>query len=182
MTMKKVEKPDRKINKHRKINKPGNSVGKQRQALYAKAYTRIDEAIKQGFLLEAITIEESIITDRLEARVAWLSEQTQREFRNLGPLIELLDTKKDKKQKNAEKMNKVKIQESDSEMLDLLSEINKWRKQRNEALHELVKFPDDVEEKCWEDFYSKTENVAKKGKKLSRKVSNCVKRLNKKKP
>lgn len=166
MTMKKVEKPDR------KINKPGNSVGKQRQALYANAYTRIDEAIKQGFFLEAITIEESIITDRLEARVAWLSEQTQREFRNLGPLVRIL--KGDDKN--------IKIRESDPDMQGLLLKIDKWREQRNEALHELVKFPDDVDEKCWEDFYSKTKNVAEEGKTLSRKVSNCVQKLNKKKP
>jgi hypothetical protein len=166
MTKKKAEKPDR------KISLPGNSVGKQRQALYANAYTRIDEAIKQGFFLEAITIEESIITDRLEARVAWLSEQTQREFRNLGPLVQILQGKGKNK----------KIQESDPKMLGLLPKIDEWREQRNEALHELVKFPEDVEEKCWEDFYSKTKKVAKEGKKLSRKVSNCVKRLNKKKP
>ncbi len=161
------------MSKKRAKNKPGNSVGKQRQSLYAEAYTRIKEAIKQGFFLEAITIEESIITDRLEARVAWLSNQQHRNFDNLGPLAQTLKGKGKNK----------KIRESDPEMLDLLlPKIDKWRKQRNEALHELVKFPDDVEEKCWEDFYSKTKNVAKEGKTLSRKVSDCVKRLNKKKP
>lgn len=48
------------------LAQPINGNGDKFRA-YRESWTRIKEAQKQGFYLEAITIEESIISDRLSS-------------------------------------------------------------------------------------------------------------------
>lgn len=66
-----------------------SSVAKARQALYRSCTARIKEAIKLGFYLEAIALLESMITDRLESRIAAIHGQDEeyRKFRTIGYLL-----------------------------------------------------------------------------------------------
>jgi len=43
------------------------AVGKARQKVYAHVLNRIKKSIEAGFYLEAVTLEESFITDRLDS-------------------------------------------------------------------------------------------------------------------
>ncbi|MDD3803532.1 MAG: hypothetical protein PHW02_03980 [bacterium] len=53
--------------------------------LYKEVMSRLDFAIKEGFYLEAITLLESIITDKLESRYCYL-KKTSKGFHDLGNL------------------------------------------------------------------------------------------------
>lgn len=54
--------------KVRAIAKEDNEVGLERYKLYKSAFSRINKAIKEEYYLEAITLVESILADRLESR------------------------------------------------------------------------------------------------------------------
>ncbi|MBK8182926.1 MAG: hypothetical protein IPK63_08495 [Candidatus Competibacteraceae bacterium] len=59
-------------NRNRAIATADNNIGITRYQLYKRAYAKINESIKQGFYLEAISIIESLISDRLESRLTFL--------------------------------------------------------------------------------------------------------------
>ena len=69
----------------------GNGIGPRRQALYREAFSRISNAIRDGYFLEAITLTESLLTDRLESRATFLL-QCEFSFKTLGSLINKLKT------------------------------------------------------------------------------------------
>ncbi len=52
-------------------------VGQVRHHLYQNAFKRINDSIEAGFYIEAISIIESIITDRLEARISFITDNEQ---------------------------------------------------------------------------------------------------------
>src|SRR3990167_3525749 len=58
----------------RAIATSDTTIGSTRYNLYKQAYSRINDATKQGFFLEAITIIESLISDRLESRLTFLKK------------------------------------------------------------------------------------------------------------
>lgn len=122
----------------------------------------MNEAISNGFYIEAVCIAESIIADLLERRIAWLTIQSDREFSNLGPLITKLRGKP----------------EPDSTLLSLLTVIDAWRIQRNQ-IHELVKLSDIAPIKDWDAEYLSFKQVAEDGKKIANELSKNVRRVNK---
>ena len=67
---------------------PMSEYGKQKSGRYAFAHTRIQEAMKAGFYLEAITITESMITDRLLASRDHLMGEERKGRRTLGALLQ----------------------------------------------------------------------------------------------
>jgi hypothetical protein len=161
-------------NKMRAHNLPGSGVGKKRKTLYAAAFNRIDGAIKIGFYLEAICLIESIMADRLEARVAWLTNQTIRKFDNLGPLLNLLqpDKRKTKRRKIV-----TGLPESDREALKIYKEVNIWRDVRNKAVHEMAKLH-ETDQPSWEDRYRELHDIAVKGRNVGRRLSTKIRSLN----
>lgn len=155
--------------KRRAINLPGNDIGKQRQALLRDAYGRINEAIEAGFMLEAITLCESIIADRLEARRAWLHNQAENK-RRFGMLAELVNDLQGK--------GKGSIADNAEEVAPVYEEVLGWAARRNSSLHEMAKLAEG-ENVTWQTRYAALAKIANEGKKLSRKVGNLVKKLNK---
>jgi len=128
---------------------------------YTEAYSRIDSSIKTKHFFEAITIEESIINDRiasfLVATNTLKSDQIYRE--SLANLIMLW--------KIATK-NPGTIWEACDE---LISKVDKWRKQRNEYVHGLVKFPNQKANiPNTEEFLKGAEKAANEGKYLANSV------------
>ncbi|MDO6464318.1 hypothetical protein [Pseudoalteromonas carrageenovora] len=104
---------------------------KIKQERYIEAYDRIDSSIKSEHFFEAITIEESIISDRLasflEATDTLKSDQIHRQ--NFSSLIMLWQL--------ATKTPGSIWENCDS----LIEKTDKWRKERNKYVHGLVKFP-----------------------------------------
>lgn len=148
----------------RAINLPGNDIGKKRQQLYKDAYLRISQAIESGYFLEAITICESIIADRLEARLAWVHQQNvdKRRFSTVGKLTQELCG--------------AKLNES-VDAIEIYRSVGVWADKRNKAMHQMVKLPEAGHE-TWEEKYLVSEKAAKEGLKLSKQVSQLVRKLN----
>jgi hypothetical protein len=109
----------------------GKGYGTRRRLLFEAARDHIEHSIELGFFCEAIAVSESIIADRLESRLSWLTKQNVG-FRTLGWLIK--------------ELRKCEV---DSELAHLLGELDTWRKRRNGALHEMVKVADDGSVPDW---------------------------------
>lgn len=146
--------------RRRAVALKGSSTGKQRYDLYRSVYARINQAIEQGFMLEAITLEESLISDRLESICGMLSKKDF-SFRTFGTL-------------------RSRIHQLDSGELKILvcGELANWFKDRNKAIHEMAKI-EEGDTQTWEDRMKKLDTIAKKGLALLRKVDKHQKALRK---
>lgn len=133
---------------------PGTPVGQTRYRLYRKAYARVKDAQETGFYLEAITIIESLVSDRLESRLCHLGVNVA--FKPLGKLIDGFKSKSSK--------------ESDLELRRLVAEdLDGWRGERNRALHEMAKLVEG-EDADWDTRYDGLRAVATRGAALLRKI------------
>lgn len=72
--------------KERFVAKSGLGVGNHRYELYAHAWEHTKTAIDRGFYLEAITLLESLLSDRMESRASFLTG-ANKGFKNLGSLV-----------------------------------------------------------------------------------------------
>lgn len=136
-----------------------SDVGELRHDLYRAGSKRIDEAIAAGWYLEAITLTESLIADRLESRLGFL-EGKDRGFQNLGPLI-----------KGIQKA------EIDAELRHLVEQdLDDWRDARNEAVHEILKIAVGQRD-TWEARMARLRDVALEGKRVLRAVNARVSKL-----
>ncbi len=162
-----------KFNKIRLENLPGNSVGKDRYELYKKAYSRIKVSLEKGYSLETIPLIDSIICDRLEARIAWIENHINKSLKSTktGSLRTIGG--------NIRQLKQIMTDEDRTKGLDvLLLEIEKWDKVRGKAIHEMVKYYNEHKLK-WDERYYEVTKVAYDGINLSQKLSNIVKQLNK---
>ncbi len=130
---------------------------------YREAWTRIKESQEQGFYLEAIKIEESIISDRLSSY-----------FRNVL---------KTEKQPNSLKGMQDLWKKHHPESIisggydDLIFELDKWRKERNQAIHAIVQ-SHTHSERSIDSFLLHSKNVAARGEKLTSAISRwCDKKI-----
>ncbi|MBD1824395.1 hypothetical protein H6F51_18145 [Cyanobacteria bacterium FACHB-DQ100] len=135
------------------------NVGQERYELYKSAFTWIKEAIDNGYYLEAISIVESLICDRLESHVSVLLNKDFG-FKTLGTLI-----------------NAIKQHETDPSLRSLiLDELDEWRKARNRAAHEMVKI-EAGKQISWSERVKINELTAKEGLALLRKIDRQVRVL-----
>lgn len=119
---------------------------------YKLAFDRLDEALVEGWLLEAISLEESIITDRLLS-ILISSEQAVSSKQSLGNLIA-----------QAKKMmtGSGSIVEG-----DFFHELDQWRDARNECVHAFCKLDEHAyADNSAEIFSDKMWETAKKGREL----------------
>lgn len=146
--------------KTRAVNIPGNPVGMQRYDLYKQAIAWTDVAIERGFYLEAISIIESMITDRLES---YLSRVLGKDvsFQTLGPLIQTI--------------RKEKITDEELRML-AITNLDEWRRKRNNSLHAMVKL-EEGDPTTWEDRKKELPVIAEEGKEILFKVKKRIKYL-----
>ena len=112
---------------------------------YKVAFERIKLAIANGFPFEAVALCESIIADRL------LSNVKGRRVYNDGRLKNLVD--------RANLPDKLR------------ADLDKWRNQRNIAIHEFVKTePGESPNKNVEEALKDVERTAREGARLARAV------------
>ena len=141
--------------KKRAINSPENKVGKQREGLYKFAILRVKEAQEKGFYLEAITLLESLISDRLESRLSMLMGDYS--FRTLEKIIK-----------------RVREYETDAKLRELVTnDLNAWKEKRNTALHEMVKLAEG-DTRTWQDKLDTIKPAAEEGFELFRKIDRRV--------
>lgn len=138
-----------KTKRERAIATPNAGVGLTRYQLYKKAWARILTAAEAGYCLEAITLLECILTDRLESRTGHLTGQNEG-YQNLGPLIGTW-----RKHENVE------------DFRPIINEVDAWRKRRNRAVHEMVKF-ESGEHPTWEEKLDPLSEIVREGKRVLR--------------
>jgi hypothetical protein len=153
------QKPRRAINEG-----PKSSVGQARYHLYGKTLNRIKDAMEVGYYLEAVTLVESLIADRLEARLALCHDQdeSKRKFSTLGKLAEELSGKR--------------LAEPAS-IKPYYEDVIEWADRRNKALHELAKLPENSE-KDWDEEYKGVKDTAEEGLKIFRNIDQEIRNLN----
>lgn len=143
----------------RAVSEPGTDVGSMRYGLYKQAYAQVNKAIKEGFYLEAITLIESLTSDRLESRISCRMGKDF-SFKTLGSLIKEL-----------------RDHESDPELKRLVDEdLDKWRQARNKALHEMVKL-EQGDSGTWEERTAELIPVAEDGLTILRAIDRRHKAL-----
>ncbi|HEY9743857.1 MAG TPA: hypothetical protein V6C90_25495 [Coleofasciculaceae cyanobacterium] len=136
---------------------------------YREAWSRIKLAQENDFFLEAITIQESLISDRL---ISYLSRPTAS-----NPLS------KDKKGHWPSFSNLIKSWRSEfpnglqvGSYTDLISAVDQWRKVRNEAIHAIVKSEPGQPTQPIDLFLTKAKEAAEQGERLAREICNwCTK-------
>jgi hypothetical protein len=119
---------------------------------YKLAFDRLDEALIEGWLLEAISLEESIITDRLLSIVKSYGENASAN-QSLSTLIA--------------QAKKVLTGSGASVEGDIFYELDQWRQDRNECVHAFCKLDDHAySNNSAEIFSDKMWETAKKGREL----------------
>lgn len=92
-----MNQPINKPSKVRAINSgPRSPEAQSRYQLYRQCNAQIKHAMSQGFYLEAISLIETIIADRLESRIAHVNGQDDI-YRKFGTISELLFGRKSRR-------------------------------------------------------------------------------------
>ena len=126
-----------------------SQYGKERYCTYTDVIKRYHQALANGYYLEAITLMESIISDRLESYLIRMTSDNKYSFNTLGQLIQGLTC----------------IGDTHMPISDILI----WKNNRNASLHEMAK----IEDGKYRDFgtkYSDAKNCADEGYELFRKI------------
>jgi len=135
-----------------------------RRELYVHAAERVKEAIAAKYYLEAITLLESLISDRLES---YIEKETQQpgELLSLGINI-----------KRAKACAKASSIPESVELLPYLEQARTWKNARNELLHEAVKIEEGAE-KQWDWMTNKANQAALEGCELFKNLKRVVSKL-----
>lgn len=137
----------------KKTRKPPSKGNVVKALSYEWAVGRIDMAIAEGFFLEAVAIEESIISDRLWSHVHGKSG-TNRNWSDGGTTLGAL----------IGEWKKCKAPPK------LLAATNAWRQLRNRAMHGAAKSLATTPTIKTDDFLKDAERAATAGRILMRKV------------
>lgn len=142
-----------------------STTGQARYEVYTNVWRRINAAMDAGFWLEAVTLAESIIADRLEARLAYLAGQSP-------------DGRKVMTANQAVGQLRNGTDASNDSAMELYDRVRAWSDKRNSVLHELAKVFETTTDD-WNSRYDSAKEVAEAGVKLARDISALVRKLNK---
>ena len=138
------------------VKKEAKKGNKAKYESYREAFARIKAANESQFFLEAVAIQEAIISDRLKSHLGHLGKLPKKKRPTLFDLVDAWKT--ENKGCNIE----IKI--------NLAEPVDQWRVLRNQAVHGLVATP------CVSDFFESAEAAAKTGEILARAVCDWHKR------
>jgi hypothetical protein len=141
-----------------------SAVGQERRGIYASAWMAIKHAADQKCWLEVIALSESIIADRLEARIAHIGKQSE----------------ESRKIRTASQSASHLLRDSSLPLDDrhMLESVKAWSKLRNASIHELAKVIDGSSVN-WEQRWLAAQDAATAGMKLARLISRSIKNKNK---
>ncbi len=118
-----------------------------RYEIIKSAMSQYNKAIEHSFFLEATSLIESLICDRLESRIGELTNKTV-EFGTLGDLLKKLNNT-----------------ETDVELKTIMNNIlYQWAGKRNIVIHQAAKIELD-KKKEWKDYLRLAESTAIEGRK-----------------
>ena len=119
---------------------------------YKMAFDRLDEALEEGWLLEAISLEESIISDRLLSALQSLTGKNSAK-RNFNELINQTE--------------EAFVANGGDPEANLFDQLHQWRRDRNECVHAFCKLDDHAySESSAEIFSDMMWETAQKGREL----------------
>jgi hypothetical protein len=144
----------------------GTEVARQRQELYGAANVRLKAAYEAGFYIECVAICESIICDRLEARLQFLSRKTTK----LTPVLSLGFVIK--------AIGKSSL-EIEPDLVAAYEKISAWAEARNDVVHQFVKRTDVDKALSAEERQTVSRATAETGIELMKEISRLVRRHNK---
>jgi len=130
---------------------------------YAAAWHQIDESIKNGYYIEAISIQESIVSDRLLQHLHRYHELPLRKKRNQHHTLYSL-------------ISEIQKNYLDSDAKELFAGLNSWRNNRNEAIHSLVRSDPGTPTTPVSEFFKKAKDVAEQGANMAKDVQNWCRR------
>ena len=168
--------PKRRLRKSNPRNPDWAAGNAAKYFSYAEAWTRIRLATKAGYFLEAVTIEESIVSDRLLSllqKTCGLSLPAGT-TKNLGRLIDRW------------KLEYEARLADDHEWLTtsraLHQRLDAWRDRRNDVVHGLVKSTAGKNDDHIENFLAAAELSAVEGQAVARAISSWVESFKKRRP
>jgi len=140
---------------------------------YREAWARINLATRQGFFLEAVTVSESIISDRLHSFLQKTCglELKPADARSLGKLT----------QRWAAEFE-ARLADDPTALASakaLRSDLDDWRQRRNEVVHGLVKSSAPRGGDHIDNFLGGAQQSAIEGKRIARNVSEWVVKVRK---
>lgn len=148
---------------NRALALPSNNVGGLRNETYKILISRMKKSIEDGYYLEAIALQESIIADRLESRLNFLSQSSNYSFITLDTLVRTFgDNKSIEPNLNLKNL--------------VITQVKNWKEGRNKALHEMAKISDN-DLLTWNEKQEKVKTIAEEGLVLFRDVDNMVRSL-----
>ena len=137
---------------------------------YAEAWTRIRKAQEEGFFLEAVTLEEAIISDRLFGYLVALGAIEQVGESDTFPSFNSLIQQWRKQSPGPISAGKTP---------DLQKAVDEWSKERNRVVHGMVKSNPGYPTEPIDDFLAKAKLIASEGATLARAVANWCKKARK---
>lgn len=141
-----------------KVNASPSADNFRKYSAYVYAFDRLTEAIERGFYLEAVALEEGIISDRLSSaceRAGVLPKKPT--------LMTVIDAAREL-----------------APPLICIDELQRWREDRNRVLHGVVKTSAKSPLLPPPEFIELSERTALNGVRLARLVSNWEKRVRRK--
>ena len=148
---------------HPKVRVPGQKKSNQnniRRELYTKGFKQINNAYDNGFFIEAITIIDSMITDRLEAYVQFLLYGEDKQFVAESLFNALKSFGSVTKEKNVR----------DEDFKQIYNKIESWVPKRNNAVHNFVIIRQDSLDDSADVRLQKLKDTADEGLLLVREV------------
>src|SRR3954447_19605293 len=136
---------------------------------YREAWGRIRKAQVYGFYFEAVTIEESIMADRLISflvHVGAIQPDTRLEKYTFGQLVR--------------RWTEIVAQPISTKYFpDLRIALDDWRKRRNKIVHGIVKSAPNAEHEDVLNFLNEAELVALQGGAIARAITNWCRKIKK---
>jgi hypothetical protein len=131
-------------------------VGNDRYGLIRSAAGRIRDAMAAGYYLEATTLVESILAERLEKRAQFLHKDGDSDAKKK------LDAVKDGFRTLERLIRGLSQVEDDPELRAILTEVSSWAWGRNTVIHEMVKLGDTARDN-WDARLAHARLVAEEG-------------------
>lgn len=150
--------------RHRPTISDNPNVGSARHSIYKDAIDRYHMAMDSGFYIEAISLMESLISDRIESLLNACAERkntddskrTEYSYQPLGSLVA-----------SALKAEDIRNYQP---MVEEVNKIKDWKTKRNGAIHEMAKLSDTKIGQPFSEKYANLKCVAEEGYRLFREL------------
>lgn len=143
--------------KVRVVGGKGSDAGLVRHELYKVAWARYNEAMSAGYFLEAITLVDSMITDRIEAYTQHLMhfEEKHQSVTSLANAMAAMDIAREERQIP-----------KDDEYKNLRAEVALFYEGRNKAVHNFAILSNANAEQTADDRRKEAQKTAIDGRKV----------------